>query len=287
MSDENIFPDSENAMLPQGRIEHEWLLDEKFEPCGRVDWASQGTCVDVERVIRYVPGNFGKALYCTHDHHHLFEGKTFIPAAEFGRGGQFYGILPPELTPDEDELKGKRWKIAAGVKSALADRAFCANCLVQELNTWDHPDLAGIWDWLNESDSVLFGRVQEALNVHRGFELRNWWLLIPFDLREEVRVRTNKSILQYDHGIPRKKGNDVWYSLGRDARRFLQDSLIFRICRKCNDEKGASVPARDILIKRYVNFYFDGGLSAAMADARWPVFEEVLNAVYGSGEIAI
>lgn len=278
---------SGDDVLPSGAVEHEFPIDGLFAPCDARPWPLRELCGDRERVIRFVPGNFGKALYCANGHHHKFEGKTFIPAEEFGRYGRFANVLPEELRPNDDELKSKRWKISKRVKTLLQGRAACAACGAVEINTWENPDPGGIWDWLTEHDQELLAEVQRELQQSPGVELQHWWHHISVELREAIRNRTAKSLLQFDHGIPRKTGNEFWWRFSRRGRLFLQESLIFKMCRKCNDEKSSKLLDREELVRRYVSFHFDGSLAAAMHDARWGTFMEVLEVVYGSGRVAV
>lgn len=269
-----------------GKIEHEFPVEEAFDPCPYAEYGSAETCGATDRYIRLVSGNFGKALYCGNGHRHDFEGKTFIPAEEFGPFGRFKNVLPEELRPDDEELRGKRWKIGKRVRKLLDQRNFCAACGSPPLDTFHSPDTSGIWDWLNQHDGKLFAEVRRALAQLPGFEFKNWYGLLPSDLKEAVRTRMNNSLLQYDHGIPRAVANELWWRFSPEGRAFLQSALIFRLCRRCNAAKGKRLLDRDELIRRYVAFYFDGSEPAAMHDVRWNVFMDVLDIVYAAKELA-
>jgi hypothetical protein len=275
------------SRLARANFTYEWEVPWDFEPCGVFDWETGGHCTEVVRVIRLVPSNSGKALYCARDHHHDFEGKTFIPRQEFGPGGAFYGILPPELTPNETQLRAARWKISKTVQELLSDRNVCAMCAIPEFNAWENADLADIWQWIMQYDTDLFKEIRTVLSGGAPVNFSDWFALLPGELRARVQERLNMSILVYDHGLPRKIGNQVWPMLSRPARDMLQQGLIFKICRKCNGTKSGTLPPLDVLLNMYTNYYFDGSESAARANPRWSALEEVISVVYGDSSRAV
>ena len=261
----------------------EWIVEDRdFEPCETIDFRT-GRCGETRRVIRYVPEGPHKGLFCFKGHHCKYGEKEWIAAYEFEPGGDFCGILPEELEPTEEELKQKRWHLGENFKERFRTKhTVCAHpmCKKPPLSGWQKCPPDEIFVWLQEHAADLHAKIVAELRAVQGLDFSKWTVALSTELRAEVIDRLNKSILNIDHGVPRKRGNQIWRGLSRPARLFFRENLVFHLCRKCNGNKSAKLLPRDQIIDMYVEYHYES-LAAAKADVvRWRLLLEILDAAY-------
>lgn len=259
--------------------EDEFPINRLFEPCQ--DWTStDGYCLNTSRSILYVRSNGGKQLICGNGHAMLHNGKPFIPAYEFADGGAFAGVLPPEQMPKGSTIKGSRWKPSRQSIARLSEFTSCARCGAAEFNSYENKDTTKLWTWLNEFAPDLVSAVHLELRAKPGAELKDWFQHISVALRTRIVKRADDSILNIDHGVPRKVGDRLWPLLSTDERLFLQETLLFMMCRMCNGSKSSKLLPNDELTRIYAETLY-GSIAAAKQDSiRWELFQAVLEKAY-------
>lgn len=259
--------------------EDEFPLPGTFPPCQ--EWDSlNGYCLSTTRSILYTRSNNSKRLICGNSHFYPHNGKSNIPGFEFAEGGAFEGILPFELMPLESTIKGSKWKVPRQVRARLSEFDSCARCNVPEFNNFHNKDTSKLWAWISEFAPDLAEAAHAEVRLAQGAELKHWFAIISVLLRTRIIKRTEMSILHIDHGIPKKIGDELWPLLDPEERRFLQNTLLFKMCRKCNGFKSAKLLPREELTQMYGAVVY-GSVAAARQDAtRWRLFESVLAKVY-------
>lgn len=281
----DIFDDDDDSVLSRGssRSHFEWPVKGRIFPqCETiVDWATHVRCLSTKRFIRFVQANNGKKLVCENGHNHLFEGKLFIPADEFGRHGAFPNVLPRELQPTDGEITASRWKIPKESKRRLDGEEYCAKCSAPPFPLYQTDDQTVLWEWITEYDSELLEKIHVDLRAKQGTDMRNWFGSISQALRTRIIRRINMSPLHIDHGISRKIADAHWHLLSRASRRFLQRNFLFPLCKKCNGSKSSKLWDRSDLTRMYIVTYYDDSVAAAKRDsARWALLEETLDVIY-------
>lgn len=280
MLEDDIGTSPSKRLSPLDRVGYHFPIEGRFQRCGVYDWSAQTHCSDETRFIEYLPSNDGKRLICGDGHPHEYNGKSFIPAEEFGPHGDFANVLPPELVPSEKELRAKRWKLSSEAVKRLSQHNECASCRTPEYDPYKLADNAAVLEWISIYDEELKQLIQDELRKKQGVELRNWAAEITTALRSKIIERVHQSKISNDHGIPRKIGNDRWSSLSKDARTLLQSALVFPICRFCNLKRGAKPLPQEILVRLYAEYNYQS-LAFAMADERrWVALQEIISAVY-------
>jgi hypothetical protein len=253
-------------------------------PCRQTMWTSAGfeNCFSTERAIRHVPKNMGKMLVCGSGHNQR-AGKAFIPGWEFDEGEQFYDIVPPEYLPTATSKRASRWKIPAEAPINEQDVDICVSCEKPPYDIFGGPDIGNSWSWLEQHEPLLIAEVHSQIAGHPGVDLREWPGLINDDLRRRIRERLDMSLLQIDHGVPRKIGDELWSLLTGAERRFLQISLLLKLCRRCNGVKSKKLLPREEIEAYYVATYYDGFRAAAVAEsARWAILDRTLTKIYAN-----
>jgi hypothetical protein len=250
-----------------------------FEPCQ--DWNSiDGYCFNTSRAILHTRSNNSKQLICGNGHTLLHEGKVNIPAFQFADGGAFANVLPAELTPRASTVKKSRWAVPRAALARLDEFTSCARCRAEEFQAYGNKDTQLLWAWLSEWAPELVAAVHAELRSKPGAKLQDWFLHASVSLRTRIVTRVEMSLLQIDHGIPKKTGDELWPFLTSDERNFLQQLLLFKLCRRCNGAKSAKLLPRDELVRMYSETLY-GSFAAAQADPiRWLILQRVLDKAY-------
>lgn len=279
-SNESDEPSYDTGGDPAATLsEDEFPVPGTFAPCR--EWDSlNGYCFSTDRSILYTRTNNSKRLICGNAHFHEHDGKANIPGFEFAEGGAFAGILPYELMPLESTIKGSKWKIPRQARIRLSEFHSCAHCDIPEFNNYRNKDVSKLWAWLSQFAPELADAVHAEVRLAHGAEFKDWFALISVALRTRIIKRTEMSLLHIDHGIPKKIGEELWPLLEPDERRFLQATLLFQMCRKCNGSKSAKLLQREELTRMYGEVVY-GSVAAARQDTiRWRLFENVLEKAY-------
>jgi hypothetical protein len=229
--------------------------------------------------------NSSKKLMCGNEHNIPHKGNAFISPSEFGPGGDFYNMIDPEFLPPEAKIIAGKWKISKARQGVLSQFAQCAHCGAAPYVGGG--DKTKAWAWIHDNDESLFIEIQGALQLKSGINLSEWYTALPLALRTKVQRRLDKSTLCFDHGIPRKIGNEVWLRLSADERIILQTDLVFKLCRHCNLGKSARLETQEAILNMYVDINFGGSIAAAVADRRrWQALQGVFRVVYGESKSA-
>jgi hypothetical protein len=277
------FPseDGNCSRMPVGDPIRAFAQDEfevpgRFEPCQ--DWNSiDGYCLSTVRAILHTRSNNSKQLICGNGHTRLHEGKINIPAFQFDEGGAFADVLPPELTPRASTIKKSRWSVPRAALARLDEFTSCARCGAEEFQAYGNKDSQLLWAWISEWEPELVAAVHTELRSKPGAKLQDWFLHTSVSLRTRIVARVEMSILHIDHGIPKKIGDALWPILTSDERHFVQQLLLFKMCRRCNGAKSAKLLPRDDLIRMYAETLY-GSLAAARHDSiRWQLLQDILD----------
>jgi hypothetical protein len=279
------WPPSRDQSVLASATQQEFPLDGEFEPCSAYFYEDRRVCLSTDRMIVHLFSNSGKKLMCGNEHNVPHKGKPFISPSEFGPGGDFYNMIDPEFLPPDAKFVAGKWKISKGRQAVLSQFAECAYCGAAPYV--GRGDKAEAWAWIHDNDKVLFLEIQRALQFKSGINLSEWYTALPLSLRTKVQRRLDKSTLCFDHGIPRKVGNEIWLRLSADERTILQNDLVFKLCRHCNLGKSARLEVRDAILSMYVDINYGGSMAAAVADSRrWQAIHGVFKVVYGESKSA-
>lgn len=261
--------------------EFEFEVPGIFDPCREFIWDEKCYCLSMERFIEFVPTNNGKKLVCGRGHNISYERKTFIPAHEFDEGGAFEGILPAELLPTATRINETRWKIPSNAPIYEIEHDKCVACGIPPYDIYSQKDPAEAWAWLQEFSPEIVAEIHAQVAARPGARLSEWYKTIDVDLRQRVMHLIMMSRLHIDHGVPRKIGNELWNLLTVAERRFLQQNLLLRLCRKCNGYKSKKLLPRLEVEELYIATYYDGSRPDAVADrVRWNLLQQTLAKVY-------
>jgi hypothetical protein len=276
-----LLAPSVRVTLTIERMAHEFQVPGTFEPCPRWIYEEAAYCLNQERFIEIVQNNSGKKLVCGRGHNASADPKKlFIPAWEFAEGGTYHGVLPLELLPEQSRIIETRWKVPRDAPIHAITSARCIRCETPPYVLFGDYDTAELWAWLERYAPDLISAAHEQLKATRGADLSNWFSTIDTSLRTKIMQRLMKSALAIDHGVPKKVGNRVWMLLSAAERRFLQVSLLLRLCRRCNGEKSARLLPRDELERLFAETYYES-VAAARADTpRWTLLSAVLDRTY-------
>ncbi len=256
-------------------------------PCRETVWddGAPRPCFSMERTILHVPTNMGKKLVCGRGHNQR-RNKPFIAAYEFEPGEQFADIVLPEYLPNAQRTRESRWKIPSDAPIYEQEVDTCVACGAPPYDLFGGPDITQAWPWLESYAPELLARIHQQVAQHRGAALADWPSLIDEDLRRAIRERLDQSLLQVDHGVPKKVGNDLWVLLTPPERRLLQMSLLFKMCRRCNGTKSKKLLPQEEIERYYIGTYYDGDRAAAIADAtRWAILDRTLTKIYENAAV--
>jgi hypothetical protein len=259
----------------------EFEVPRAFEPCRHLQSAESTYCGSTRRFIRYVPSSSGRKLVCENEHSVQHNGKSFIPAYEFDDGGAFEGTLPEELLPNNARIRQTRWKISNKAEARLSGYSRCALCETQPFDMYANTKTLEAWQWIAQHDKPLLSEIHTELSAAPGIDLREWFGAASVALRQKIIERLSMSTLVIDHGVPRQIANDRWPFLSAAERVFLQEDLLFKLCRRCNGERASDLLPLERLTGMYVDTLYHGSLAAAKADTRrWIHFETVAKLIY-------
>lgn len=283
MLDDNHLENSTGSDS-KSAVGHHFPVPGTHAPCEHIeDYYTQKRCGSTDRNIEHVPANRAKKLVCGKLHLVRFEGDPFIPGHEFDKGGAFENIIPAALLPPLSRIKQGRWKPSSATAKRFVNVRTCArpDCGVPHFNGYENTNTGALLEWINTYVPELKSAIGAELSLKPGMHLARWFAEITEDLQHKITVRADNSIISLDHGITRKAGNQIWYKVSRDARKLMQDNLVFPICKHCNLKRGSKPLDQMELLKLYVDFNYDGSIAAAKADLpRWEALNEILSAVY-------
>ena len=280
-SEEPLSSDSSSIAT---RSEFEFPLEKAYPPCQVWIYPEGRYCLSTERSIIHLSSNSGKKIVCGNDHNHEHKGGAFIPAWEFGPGGEFEGVVPVEFLPPEAKITATRWKVSKARESVLRNFRECAHCGAPPYQGGS--DKVRAWQWIQENDPEFLAEIQTELQKVQGFEFQRWFEALSQPMRAKVVKRLDMSTLTNDHSISRKIANGLWLDLSIDKRQLLQDGLVFKLCRHCNLGKAAKLISREAIVAMYTTINY-GSVAAARADERrWQLLEGLLTKVYGAKRIA-
>jgi len=159
------------------------------------------------------------------------------------------------------------------------EHARCAECKTPAFRAFgDHVALRA---WILEHRKELAAELRDYFRKNPELHARpdHWFGLLSAQLRREVALAWEQSVLAAAHGIP--PAEFAFHDDGARAsalRSFVSDGFVALLCARCRSPHNRTELTPRAVRRRYAAWFFDGDAAAAQAldPVRWALLEDAI-----------